>query len=234
MNICCIVIGIVFLMFVLIGWAQGMLRLIVSVAGLIASIAISLYGAPYVSGYLQEHTQIDDKMAASISAELAYSDGGQEVTRGIQIAAINALPLPETVKSAILNNNNSEMYQLLEVSGVYDYIAMSIAVVILNGIVFLVMLILCRFIFMILGHRCKNLAKLPIVRSLDKIGGGLLGGVRGVLWICIFFLFLSITSTFPWSSELIHQINEVRILKLLYDNNILVEIVSDLTKILFF
>lgn len=234
MNVCCIVIFVVFFTFVLVGWAQGMLRLVISVAGLIASIAISLYGAPYVSGYLQEHTQIDDKMAASISSQLAYSDGGEEVTRGIQIAAINALPLPESVKSSILNNNNSEMYQLLEVSGVYDYIAMSIAVVILNGVVFLAMLILCRIVFMILGHRSKNLTKIPIVRSLDKIGGGVLGGIRGVLWLCVFFLLLSITSTFQWSSEIIRQISEVRILKFLYDNNVLVELVSDLTKILFF
>lgn len=234
MNICCIVIGLIFLIFVMIGWAQGMIRLMISVAGLIASIMISLYGAPYVSGYLQENTKIDDKMAAYISNELAYSDAGEEVTRGIQIAAINALPLPETVKSSILNNNNSEMYDLLEVSGVYDYIAMSIAVMILNGIVFLGLLILCRIIFLIIGHSVKDLTKLPIIRSLDKFGGGILGAIRGIIWIWIFFLFLSITSTFAWSSQLIEQINQVWILRLLYDHNILVEVISDLTKILFF
>lgn len=234
MNIYCIVIGVIFFIFVIVGWAQGMIRLLISVAGLIASIMISLYGSPYVSGCLQEHTKIDDKMASYISDELAYSDTGEEVTKGIQVAAINALALPESVKSAILNNNNSEMYQLLEVSGVYDYIAMSISVVILNGIVFLVLLMLCRLFFWFLGHRAKNLSKLPIVRSLDKIGGGILGGIRGILWIWIFFLLLSITSTFSWSAFMIEQINESRVLSFLYDNNILVEIVSDLTKILFF
>lgn len=233
MNISCIIIGIIFLIFVIIGWAQGMLRLIISVAGLLASIMISLYGAPHVSGYLQENTDVDDKLAAYISNELAYSEAGEEVTRGIQIAVINQLPLPETMKSTILNNNNSEMYGLLEVSGIYEYIAKSIAVVILNAAVFLVLLILCRIIFMMIGRFAKDITKLPIVHSLDKVGGGILGGIRGIIWIWIFFLFLSITSTFEWSSRMIGQINEAPILKLLYDHNILLDLIGDLTKILF-
>lgn len=233
MNISCIIIGIIFLIFIIIGWVQGMLRLIISVAGLIASIMISLYGAPYVSGYLQENTDIDDKLATYISSELAYSETGEEVTRGIQIAVINQLPLPETMKGTILNNNNSEMYGLLEVSGVYEYIAKSIAVVILNAAAFLILLILCRVVFMMIGGFAKDITKLPIVHSLDKVGGGILGGIRGIIWIWIFFLFLSITSTFTWSSQMIGQINEVPILKLLYDHNILVSLIGDLTKILF-
>ena len=136
MNICNIIIGIVFLGFILVGWFQGMFRVVVSAAGLIASIFVSIYISPYVSGYLQENTKIDDKIAGYIAQELQYSDTGQEVTRGMQIAAINSLPLPETLKATILDNNNSEVYDVLAVSGVYDYIAMSIAVVILNAAVF--------------------------------------------------------------------------------------------------
>ena len=234
MNICCIVIGVFFLICVVVGWAQGMLRLMISVAGLIASVMISLYGAPYVSGYLQEKTEIDDKMASYISEELAYSDAGEEVTRGIQIAAINALELPDSLKEAIVNNNNSETYDVLEVAGVYDYIAMSIAVVILNGIVFLVLLVVSRLFFGIISHGVKGFTKIPIVRSIDKFGGGILGAIRGLIWIWIFFLLLSITSTFSWSEQLISQINDVWILKFLYHHNIFMDAISDLTKILFF
>lgn len=233
MNVTCIVIGIVFLVFVLIGWIQGMFRVIVSVAGLVASIFIALYGSPYISGYLQENTKLDDKIADYIIQELQYSETGQEVTKGIQVAAINSLPLPETLKATILNNNNSEMYEALDVSGVYDYIAMSIAVVILNATVFLAFILVCRVLFWLIGKNFDKLAKLPILRSIDKIGGGVLGGIRGLIWIWIFFLFLSITSTFEWSSYLIDQVNESFLLRLLYDHNIFVELIGDLTRVLF-
>lgn len=233
MNICNIIIGIVFLGFILVGWFQGMFRVVVSAAGLIASIFVSIYISPYVSGYLQENTKIDDKIAGYIAQELQYSDTGQEVTRGMQIAAINSLPLPETLKATILDNNNSEVYGVLAVSGVYDYIAMSIAVVILNAAVFLALIMVCRFIFWILGRKLKDLTKLPILHSIDKVGGGALGGLKGFLWIWIFFLFLSITSSMEWSRSLIAQISTSPILKYMYDNNFLVDLVGDFTRILF-
>lgn len=233
MNICNIIIGIVFLGFILVGWFQGMFRVVVSAAGLIASIFVSIYISPYVSGYLQENTKIDDKIAGYIAQELQYSDTGQEVTRGMQIAAINSLPLPETLKATILDNNNSEVYDVLAVGGVYDYIAMSIAVVILNAAVFLVLIMVCRFIFWILGRKLKDLTKLPILHSIDKVGGGVLGGLKGFLWIWIFFLFLSITSSMEWSRSLIAQISTSPILKYMYDNNFLVDLVGDFTRILF-
>lgn len=233
MNICNIIIGIVFLGFILVGWFQGMFRVVVSAAGLIASIFVSIYISPYVSGYLQENTKIDDKIAGYIAQELQYSDTGQEVTRGMQIAAINSLPLPETLKATILDNNNSEVYDVLAVRGVYDYIAMSIAVVILNAAVFLALIMVCRFIFWILGRKLKDLTKLPILHSIDKVGGGVLGGLKGFLWIWIFFLFLSITSSMEWSRSLIAQISTSPILKYMYDNNFLVDLVGDFTRILF-
>lgn len=233
MNIVCIVIGILFFICVMIGWMQGLLRVIVSVAGLIASLIVAIYVAPHVSGYIEENTQVDEKIANYISEELQFSDAGKEATRGIQVAVISELPLPESLKSKILDNNNSEMYDALDVSSVYDYIAKSIAVVILNAAVFLLLIFICRIFFFFLGKSMGNFAKLPILRSIDKIGGGLLGAMKGLIFIWVFFLILSITSTFAWSQNIIAQINESVLLKLLYDNNVLLDIVGDLTKILF-
>lgn len=233
MNTVCILIGILFFICVLIGWAQGLFRVIVSVAGLVASLVIATYVAPHVSGYLEEKTQIDEQIAKHIVEELEFSDLGQEATRGIQVAVIQELPLPETLKNNILDNNNSEMYQALDVSGVYEYISKSIAVVILNAAVFLLFTFMCRVFFFFLGKSLGSLAKLPIVRSIDKVGGGLLGAMRGLILIWIFFLILSITSTFSWSQEVIVQIQQSAPLKLLYDNNVLLDIVGDLTKVLF-
>lgn len=234
MNVVCILIGIAFLIFVLIGWGQGLFQLILSVAALIVSMLIATYVAPYISGTLQEKTMIDDNIATYIAKELQYSDSGKEATRGVQVAVINELPLPETLKSTILDNNNSEMYDALAVCGVYDYISKSIAVVIINAAVFLILMLLCRVVFFVIARDSKKtLAKLPIVRSIDKIGGGILGAMRGLLWIWIFFLFLSITSTFAWSQDVIGQIDQSVILHFLYDHNVLVDILGDLTKVLF-
>lgn len=233
MNGTCLIITIFFLLFVIVGMKQGLFRVVISTAGLIVSMVLAIYVAPYVSGYLQEHTQLDDRLAEYIAHELQFSDTGKDATRGIQVAAINSLDLPDALKANILDNNNSEMYDALAVTGVYDYIAKSIAVVILNAAVFLILISVFRLFFFFLSSGMKILTKLPILKSIDKVGGGMLGGLKGLIWIWVFFLLLSITSTFEWSGKLIGDISSSGILKALYDNNLLVEVIGDLTKVLF-
>lgn len=233
MNTVSIIIGIVFLMCVISGLWQGLFRVLVSVAGLIVSIVIAVYVAPYVSSSLEKNTRLDENMAHYISEKMQFSEAGEETSKGIQVAIIEELPLPETMKDNILNNNNAEMYDVLDATGVYDYIAKSIAMVILNAVVFLSLVLICRIFFFFLGRAAKGLSKLPILRSIDKLGGGVLGALKGLILIWIFFLILSVTSTMEWSQTLIAQINETRVLQLLYDNNALVDIVGDLTKVLF-
>ena len=219
-----IVIGVVFLVCVLAGMWQGMFRVLISVAGLIASMVVAVYIAPHVSGYIEQNMQVDEKLAQYITDKLQFSESGEETSRGIQVALIEELPLPETMKQNILDNNNSE---------VYDYIARSIAMVVLNASVFLVLVLICRIFFFFLGRTAKGLSKLPILCSIDKVGGGMLGAIKGLILIWIFFLVLSVTSAMDWSQTLIGQINQSAILKMLYDNNVLVGIVGDLTKVLF-
>ena len=43
MNTVCIVIGLVFLINVIVGWARGFFRVLISVAGAIAAIVVALY-----------------------------------------------------------------------------------------------------------------------------------------------------------------------------------------------
>lgn len=233
MNNVCIIIEVLFLICVLVGWVKGLFKSVLSVAGLIASIVVAVYAAPHLSGYLEENTQADERIAAYITEKLEYSGVGEELSRSVQIAVISELPLPESLKDSILDNNNSEIYDLLKVSDIYEYIAKSVAVVVLNAIVFLTLTILCRIFFFVLSRKMKDLTKLPIVRWVDKICGGLLGAVKGLIYIWVFFLLLSICSTFEWSQTILSQINASGILKLLYDNNILLDIVGDFTKVLF-
>ncbi len=229
----CTIIGIGFVIYVLVGWVRGLFKVMISVAGLIASIVIAAYVAPHLSGFLQENTQIDDNIASYIAEELQFSDLGEETSKGIQVALINELPLPESMKESILNNNNSDMYKVLEVSGIYDYIAKSVAVVILNALVFLILVFFCKLLFFFLGKAVKEFTSLPIIKGIDKLGGGLLGAIQGVIVIWIFFLILSVFSASEWAKECILQINQNLPLKLLYENNILLDIVGDLTKVLF-
>lgn len=227
------ILGVFFLICIIVGWHQGLFRVIVSTAALVASLVVAIYVAPHVSGFLQEKTQIDDDIANHISKELRYSDAGEELTRGMQVAVINDLPVPESIKKNILNNNNDEMYDMLEATGVHEYISKSVAVVILNTAVFLILMVMSRIFFFCFSGIVKGLTKLPIVKSIDKLGGGVLGAIKGVIYLWLFFTLLSIMSTFEICQQLIEQIQNNLLLNLLYQHNLLLDIVGDLTRVLF-
>lgn len=233
MNAVCIVIGLVFLINVILGWARGFFRVLISVAAAIAGILLGLYFAPYISSYLKENTDTDDKLAVYIEQKLEFSDKTEDKSKGVQVEIIEELPLPDVMKANILNNNNTETYDVLKATGVYDYISKSVAVVILNGAVFLVLALMCIVVFKFMSLLIKGITSIPIIKSIDRIGGGVLGGLHGILMIWVFFLTLSITSTFSASQIIIKQVCESDILKLLYENNILLDIVGDLTKVIF-
>ena len=233
MNAVCIVIGLVFLINVILGWARGFFRVLISVATAIAGILLGLYFAPYISSYLKENTDTDDKLAVYIEQKLEFSDKTEDKSKGVQVEIIEELPLPDVMKANILNNNNTETYDVLKATGVYDYISKSVAVVILNGAVFLVLALMCIVVFKFMSLLIKGITSIPIIKSIDRIGGGVLGGLHGILMIWVFFLTLSITSTFSVSQIIIKQACESDILKLLYENNILLDIVGDLTKVIF-
>lgn len=233
MNTVSIVIWLVLIINIIVGWARGFFRVLISVAGAIAGVIIAIYAAPYVSSFLQENTDTDEKLATYIAQELEFSDVGEEASKGVQVSVIEGLPLPDTMKDNILNNNNLETYDILKATGVYDYISKSVAAVTLNGFVFLVLALVCWIVFIFLGLLAKGLRSIPIIKSIDRFGGAILGAIQGLIAVWVFFLILSITSTMPWSQNIISQINDSLVLKLLYDNNILLDVVGDLTKVLF-
>lgn len=234
MNTVSIIIGILFFICILVHWGQGLFKVVVSVASLVLGIVIGIYVAPHLSRYIEKNTLADEKIAAYITEQLEFEDAGKDTSKGVQVAIINGLPLPDEMKESILNNNNSEMYEILEVYSVYDYIAKSVAVLILNAGVFLFLVFFCRMFIYFFIKGLGGFTQLPIVRSIDKIGGALLGAVKGIIYIWIFFVVVSLTSTAAWSQEIITQIGASAPLKLLYDNNILLDIVGDLTRVLFF
>ena len=233
MNTVCIVIGIVFFICVIMGWARGLFRVLISVAGLIVSIIVAAFVAPAISNYIHNNTKWDEQLSVVIAEKLELSDKEEETSKGVQISIIDELPLPDSMKNDIMDNNNLETYDILKATGVYDYIAKSVAVIIINGAVFLITISLCRLIFLFLGRLAKGIDNIPIIGEIDKTGGALLGGIKGLILIWIFFLILSLTSTFEWSRNLTEDVCRIELLKLLFENNILLDIVEDLTKVLF-
>ena len=95
-----------------------------------------------------------------------------------QRQVIENLQLPETIKKALVDNNNSEIYRILGVDTFFDYVATYLADMALN-LAGAVVLFLAVFVGLRILVRWLDLvARLPVIHGINQIAGAILGGCQ--------------------------------------------------------
>ena len=221
-----IIAGIYLLGMVLYGHRKGFIRLAVSMVALILTLTIVRVSLPVVTGYLKDHTHLQQtisenmKKTIGLSGEQDLPDNSSEIP-SVQRTVIEKLNLPQNMKSALIENNNNEMYQLLGVQAFADYIGGYLANKILNSIGFVVLFAIVHLAIRLIVRWLDIIAKLPILSGINKITGALLGGIQGLVFIWLICILITAFSGTSWGLTLSRQIESSRWLSYLYNHNFL-------------
>ena len=127
-------VGAYLLAMVLYGHYRGFLKMAVTMTALIFSLIAVQVAMPYVTDALRENTGIH----RAIGQGLLHMAGADEnATDGVELPAqqreaIERLKLPEQMKEALLENNNTEIYELLGVDRFLDYLGQYLANMVIN------------------------------------------------------------------------------------------------------
>ena len=150
-----------------------------------------------------------------------YSPENQEeiTTSGSDEDIINSYPIAGILKEQIIKDNNSEMYQLLDVQAIEEYIAAYIAKTIISAASFVISFIIVSIALRMLMTTLDILTKLPGIREINKTVGALLGFVQGLVVVWILFIAAEIFNTTAFGISVQTQINGNIILKFISDNN---------------
>ncbi len=218
-----IAVGVFLVSMMLYGHYRGFLRQCVSVGALIITIMAVRYATPYVTGFLQENTQIRQSVA-QMMVQATGIDGLQEEQEDMpafQRIAIENLKLPQSMKDALIENNNSEVYQLLGVDRFIEYVSTYLAGMLINAIVSVLMFLATFILIQLLVRWLDLIARLPIIYGLNKIAGALLGLAHGLLLLWVGGLLLDLFSATPLGASLMDQVRESAWLSFLYQYNLL-------------
>ena len=145
----------------------------------------------------------------------------QEDMPALQRIAIENLKLPQSMKDALIENNNSEVYQLLGVDRFIEYVSTYLAGMLINAIVSVLMFLATFILIQLLVRWLDLIARLPIIYGLNKIAGALLGLAHGLLLLWVGGLLLDLFSATPLGSSLMDQVRESAWLSFLYQYNLL-------------
>ena len=232
-----IAIGVFLLGMVLYGHWRGLIRLAVSMLALLITFVVVRLAMPYAADYVRQNTSVYEWLAKRVEAAVQPEEllgntipGMALETPSFQRQFIEGMELPDEIKELLIENNNSEMYELLGVTAFTEYIGNYLANLMLNLIGFVISFLVVYVSLRLLANALDLVAKLPILSGMNHLAGALLGGLHGLLFVWIFFLVLTIFSKAAWSQQMLTQIRASGWLSLLYRYNLLTRLILGIFK----
>ena len=232
MNYVLIAAAAILLITVIIGGFRGFVKTFFAAFSVAIALFVAVSASPYLGKALQ-HTSVYTGISNHIQVKLDAKSEAQAEKVSQQIETINSYPLPQSLKDALIENNNNQIYEALGVSQFNQYVASYMACLVLNAISFLIIFIVARIILKIIEESMDLISKLPILHGMNALGGVACGLIHGliILWIlCIVITMFAWTEYGQWT---LAQINESSLLSLLYKNNYLISALTNMGKMLF-
>jgi len=163
-------------------------------------LAIRLY--PFVARFLRDSfifESLRDRIISAANFEAVFrenlpSPGIGESMRNNNI--INALPMPQGLRDTLHNYNTPDMYELLRVRTVEEFIAGFFANIVINVLAMLLVFAIVMVIMRLIGKMLNLVDRVAVVSLINRIGGLAAGALigAGIAWLglTIITMFMSI------------------------------------------
>lgn len=209
----------------LFGFRRGFVREVVTMFFWVLSIALVWFMNPYVNDFLKENTPLYEFVQSSTRDYVeSMLEGNTAAEEQEQSSRLENLGLPSFLTEEIEENNNASVYQYLAVNTFTDYVSDYLAVAAVNGVSFLVSLLLATLLIRMLAYALDIIARLPIINGINKSAGALVGVVKGILFIWIILMVLTIFCNTEIGRQGLELVERDDLLKWLYEQNVFVNI----------
>lgn len=201
-------------------WRKGFLRAAFGFLPMLAALVGTHIASPFVGKFLRE-TALFDSLSGSIRDSMGLDTAIKEGTMQTQTEIIEAMPLPDFLKEALLENNNPVIYQLLDVDSLKEYIAGFLANVCLNILSVVLAFLLIYIAVTVVLQALHLFSKLPVLSFFNRFMGFLIGGMKGVFFVWLGFVVLTFFQCRADLDGLFLAMEKTYVANILYENNIL-------------
>ncbi len=219
-----IVILLILTLFIWMGYRRGFIREIVSFFFVFLSLSLAWAINPYINDFLISETPVYSTIQETCTdfVQKQSSDLENEMESSSQF--IDGLNLPEILRKNIEKNNNTENYAELSVNTLTEYVSGYLARTIVNGLSYVLAYILATIGIRIVVYILNLIAGLPILKTANKLTGGLVGFVKGLVFIWILFLILTVLCSTEIGKTSLELIEKDSLLSVIYQYDPLIQI----------
>lgn len=209
------------------GLHRGFIKKSVSAVSLIVTLVLVTWLTPKITTFIQDNTSLQESLQEKCS-EIFLSDEYNQEVKTDQVQMIENMDLPENIKEMLLENNNSEAYSLLEVSGFHEYVGAYLANMIINALAYLLTFVIVWTALRAVLLALDIVTLLPVLHGINKLAGGVLGLAVGVILVWIAFLLVTVLCNGDLGRQFFELICENQFLLFLYNQNVIMKIVFGL------
>lgn len=208
---------LIFISCVLDGRRKGFVKMILSVAAILVSILIANEYSSPVAEWANEafvHEATVNTIAELISSHL--NSGTQAVINAIPKYIIDAAETGGVAVSSVISDIGSSVDAVQAAEQIYSGIYNVIIETLLSAAAFLVVYAVCNFVLSFGVSIINRFFKLPVLKGINKLLGGVLGAAKGIIVITVVSLLLVVAGNI-FSGMLGAAVNESNIPQIVAD-----------------
>ncbi len=207
-----LVILVILLLCIITGYKRGLAGCLVKLLSFFIAIAVAFILFKPTSAIIINSTQIDENIQSSI-VEVFESENSQTNEKE------NNSPIIEYISEKIEDATEEKKKEIV------NNTAQEISLKIVDVLAFIILYIVARIALIFVRVLANLIAKLPILKQCDKIGGVIYGALQGLVIIFIMLALITFISTIVNQYTLLEMINQSYIGSVLNNNNILLKVI---------
>ena len=202
----------------LIGLKLGVVKMVYYLVAFALALILTAIVAPIISKALVKEDspsviRVKEKVTDKLNLDDIHFD--KTVTKEI----LDDLNIPESIREEIGLYNTEDSYKDLGVEGAKDYVATSLATIILQAVIYLITFLVIWLLVFLAFMALNLIAKAPGLRAANRLAGMAVGLILAACIILLFFVMVTALSNLPVGQKMLTCIEENSVLKFWFDNN---------------
>lgn len=160
----------------------------------------------------------------------SISELGSEFDTAVK-QIVEQISLPETWKTKILDANVGEVTSenVIQMTNsledvITSFLAIRIAGIVCTSGCYIISFIIVYFILMVVSKAVSVVSNMPVIRTVNRLLGAVVGLLQGVLVVWVFFVFMTVFYNTEIGISVMACVDSNAFLSALYDNNIIMKI----------
>jgi len=208
------------------GFRKGFIYSMFRILSFFVSAILAVKTYPYMAKILTQ-TPMYDKIKTTIFNKLLIQQQAQTPTLDGQAkqaaadAVISNLKLPSFLKDTIVKGVPN-LSSLVDLNKIVDAISTQLTGIVIDIMALIIIYLIIRIGLFLFRHLLQGIAKLPVFKQLDKVGGLSFGAIQGLLTVYILLTVVMLFNSAQAFKGIYEAIDSSTVAKYFYENNFIV------------